>query len=446
MTVGKQSAARASVWRVLIAPWGLVHRPSRAAACMVSGSRGAFWLSFGFGLLVLAGTVVVLAMWSETVEATRGEGGRILHERSFSEVWRDWHTGEAFGRAEAIGFYVSVLVFAAAAFAAWLLLPDVHQAGSVGRSYRRAFCVVASGVGLLAGITVGMGTAIVGLLNLQERAWGRTDEVEFSIFIACVACTLALVAWLGWAVTGVAGPGGEPDPSPRCEGCGYDLTHRPASGLCSECGLELDVSLTPGARRTGCLWENRRSAGNWLASSLELIVRPRKFYGRLKLRTDASASRLFAQGHYFLIGLCAAAWVRCMLIVEPGSGMETYMVPLMMLFLIPLVGWGLHRMIGSLAVSWCLARGQLDHARWARKVIAYEVVYLWVFCLYSAALISSFVLWDDWMTSGLGGLFGRWILGMPIEVAVVFLGNGVTGLLWFWRYRLAVRTVRWSNF
>ncbi len=446
MTVGEQSAERASVWRVLIAPWVLMHRPSRAAACMVSGSRGAFWLSFGMGLLVLAGTVVVLAMWGDTVEGTWGEGGRILNERSFSEVWRDWHSGEAFDSAGVLGFFVVVLVSAAAAFAAWLFLPDVHQGGSVWRSYRRAFCAVASGTGLLAGLTIGEGIVIVVLSNLQERAWGRTDEVVFSIFITCVASILALVAWLGRAVVGVVGPASEPDSSPRCEGCGYDLTHRPASGLCSECGLDLDVSLTPGARRTGCLWEDRRSGGNWLASSVELIVRPRNFYGRLKLRTDASASRLFAQWHYLLIGLCGAAWILGLMIVKPAAPGALCMVPLMMLFVIPLVGWALHRVIGSLAVSWCLARGQLDHVRWARKVIAYEAAYLWVFCLYSAALISSFVLWDDWITSGLGGLFGRWILGMPIEVAVVFLGNGVIGLLWFWRYRMAVRAVRWSNF
>ncbi|MCH7813744.1 MAG: hypothetical protein IID40_06950 [Planctomycetes bacterium] len=119
-----------------------------------------------------------------------------------------------------------------------------------------------------------------------------------------------------------------------------------------------------------------------------------------------------------------------------------------MLFLIPLVGWGVHRIIAALAISWWVACGLLADVGWARKVVAYEATYLWTFCGFSGLLFSSFAVLDDgnWISRLIGSEFFSELLGMQAEPAVILLGNLALCVVWLWRYRLIIRVIRYNNF
>jgi hypothetical protein len=155
---------------------------------------------------------------------------------------------------------------------------------------------------------------------------------------------------------------------------------------------------------------------------------------------------VFARWHTLTIGLGAAVWVFILMIALGAPGELIYFVPCGAAFVVPLVGWGLHRTIGALVASWWVARGMLPDARWAKKVIAYETAYLWVLCLYNGLFITSFVAYDDWISRSLSPIVQLRPGGAMLEVAVLFFGSGALCLGWFWRYGVAARAIRWSNF
>jgi len=113
------------------------------------------------------------------------------------------------------------------------------------------------------------------------------------------------------------------------------------------------------------------------------------------------------------------------------------------LVLLGLAGcWFGCRLIAAAAVSVWMARQALPDYRWAAKVVVYESVFLWVFCGFWGTLVSSFILFEEWISR---------LLGLPRfagvgEVLTLFGGTGVLGLWWLIRYHVALRAIRWSNF
>jgi hypothetical protein len=89
-----------------------------------------------------------------------------------------------------------------------------------------------------------------------------------------------------------------------------------------------------------------------------------------------------------------------------------------------------------------------DYA-WAAKVVAYESAFLWVVCCLWGILVGSFILAEDWITQLIRHLIDpsfRLPLRTPVEVVVLLFGTAALGVLWLWRYRTALRAIRWSNF
>ena len=55
---------------------------------------------------------------------------------------------------------------------------------------------------------------------------------------------------------------------PRCEWCGYNLTHVPETGKCPECGTAVALSLRSDLRRTGVAWERKEGPDHWLPTRI----------------------------------------------------------------------------------------------------------------------------------------------------------------------------------
>ena len=437
-------------FKVLAAPW-LILSPSRAARDMTGGSRWAFWVSFGLGLLLLALVIVWLAMWSETVTSEwGGDGERKVHESSVAEVWRDWHGAGWIGPAELITAGVGWGLPLLAAVTAWLYLPNVHRGGSVWRSFKRSYGAVASGVGLL--VVVGLAMVwhfVVMTSNVVERVVGRADpssgaKLEFIVVAYSLGGLCLLLYWLGRATAAVAGPVVAVELPPRCEGCGYDLTHRPADDRCTECGMSITASLTAGLRRSGCDWQARQSYATWLSTSVAVVFSPTKFYQTLLLRRPDRESRWFAVWHYPAICGLAAAWFVWLVVFVAG-------LPPGLVLLGPafsaLAGWCVHRLVGAAMTSWAVVRGAVPDVTWAARVMAYETAFLWVFCVYNGLLLTSFFIYGDWISDHVftpivvGNQFGS-----PAEPLAVLFGNATIIAVWMRRYVVAFRCVRWSNY
>jgi hypothetical protein len=421
---------------------------------MTGGSRFAWLVGFAIGGVCMAAVLVFLQMWAATVERMWGrpiatQPSNTGH--SFAEVWHRWHPeGAAFGEAELSALLVLLILPVAAGFAAWLLLPDVHRGDSVWKSYRRAFQGVASGVGLLAFLTAAAGSLLVTAVNAEKRGAFNGDFYFPLTMLVMLGSACLLVSWLSLAVGSLAAPMPGVDIPLRCEGCGYDLTHQSANGRCSECGLELASSLTSGARRPGCVWEAKSDFANWLRTSFYIVISPQRFYERLKLRTPPGPSQAFARRQLLVIGLCAAMWMFLMVFEESSvrGRSSMFYVPLLVALAASLMGWGLHRFVSAIATSWWMVNRAVPDMAWARKVIAYETSYLWVFCLYNGVWMTSLMMYDTWLTDVLAATVrGRiHFLGLPPEAAAILFGNIALILAWLWRYHIAGRAIRWSNY
>lgn len=442
------SSGAPSLRQVFTAPW-IISQPDRAAVRMADGARLDFWLSFGSGILALAVLGVWLVMWDEAAGYTwwtsdMGYRSRQTYERSFGEVWQAWHVDRYVGPAELIFLSVVFAMPVATAIGAWLFLPNVHRRGRGWASYKRAYRAVASGIGLLVALTAAVGVPMVAMINWDEKGGNLEPEHVVPLVIFCLVCTCLLMYWLNRAARAVAERDVLIELPPRCEGCGYDLTHKPGDERCPECGLDTTQSLTPGVRRPGCEWQDCQEPAVWLSTTIAVIFSPTRFFGSLKLRLPTKEADRFALWTYVAIGIyaaCVCLLIFTIVLARLGGAPEVFacFLPFLFFLLVPLICWSVHRIVGAVVTSWFIVRQVLPDARWARAVMAYETAYLWVFCLYSSGLLISFALFDTWVRRV------AWMFRLD-EPVVIFLGNCLLGLLWFLRYGIAYRNIRWSNY
>lgn len=368
--------------------------------------------------------------------------------RSFAEVWNDAHAYGSFGELELCFFVANALVLGGAIFSAWLLFPVVYGGGAAWSAYSRSFKAVGSGFGFLWSLTLAMGGLLVLMKNADEAgerfSWTLFDTA-FPVILLFASAGL-LVAWLSAAARGVASTHVEHEHPPRCEGCGYDLTELAMDARCPECGLGVAKSLVD-SPRLGCAWQRRCEPGTWLQSACSVIMRPSAFFSHLKVRDHADISRRFARMNFPLIGVGAAAWFFLMIAsFDSHPGDDLLIFPMVTLVLCPLLAWIVHRFIGAMSVAWWIFHAALPDGRWAETVIRYESAFLWVFCVANGCLLTTYIAWGEWI-SDLQRKHGiTWILGLPPEVLAVLLLNLALCCLWLYRYHVAAKAVRWSNF
>lgn len=460
---GVSSPPPSAGYAVLVGAFFHIFSPAKAARRAVNSSPWGFFVFFAGGLLLYGGTVTCLLMWDLTVERTwapppitsTGPTSRPIYTPpttrtiSFAEVWQEAHAGGTIGDLEFFFLGACALAFGAAVFSAWLLLPVVYGGGSGWAAFRRTFRAVASGFGVLWSLTILIGGLIVLSNNLSDSAgFVLSRDIIDPYFLAILFFGSAgsLVYWLNAAARGVAQAPSDEDQPPRCESCGYDLTDLPMEARCPECGMIVAKSLVDTPRR-GCAWQLVRSPGAWLQTVSHVAIRPADFYNRLRLRDDVDATRRFARAGYPLIGMCAAVWFFLMFVLYERHDTDAMLyIPLVALLLFPILSWMVHRFIGAMAASWWIVHGILPDSRWGETVIRYESAFLWAFCAFDGILLTSYWAWGKWI-SRLARDFGmNWISGISAEILAILVLNGSLCCLWLYRYHIAAKAVRWSNF
>jgi hypothetical protein len=410
---------------------------------------------------LIVATIVATAVGDRTFELMSQDGtgdfATVSSNNALAIAWQNLYGSHLLDGIGRLFLWVPFAITAYAALAAWTHLIDIHRSGSIAPSIAVTsrvasaslwpvfFCVLAL---CLAGI-------------VTSRYWLQHPEMNKTIGPPPWALVimpgiplsgLLTAAWVRSALQGAIPASTPPAAPPRCEGCGYDLTHRPTNGLCPECGLSMDSSLGLSGRRPGSRWEISSSKRSWLRTIVDIIIDPRGFYSRLQLRTPVCPVQRFAGTQFALIGVGAWAWLVLVFYVSSrrlaGFGAVLFF-PIAAALWAAFVGWGLHRLIGGLVFSDWLRKKALPDFSWARKVFLYESAYLWVFCLFNGLFFSSIFLSNGpWLTN----LTTRWlghrlyVLGIPPEQFVTLTGNALLCLLWIRRYYVALATIRWSNF
>jgi hypothetical protein len=453
---------------------------ARLAVGMIRPLVRARWLTFVvaglLSLLMWVATWIILALWTGTLveewspvvaassapaSAAFESGSYVLRERTFAETWSGWHQDAAmgwFGIAELIAVLIAAGTIVLLALAALLNLPLVHATGHVGRSYGRSFRAATSLLWPATLLTLVAGSLLVPRILASRHVveWPSAAFVPPRVVLAIsVFYSLPLlVVWLRCAAA--AGRSTEPadDEPPRCEYCGYDLTHQPEERRCPECGSAIDDSLDEARSRPGSRWAAKATRRSWWADSAVLLLRPQAFYRRLKLRTPPHAEHRFAFWSYIGLSCAALVWAYAMM----AYVFVNYAPPSRWEFPAIVVGgigatltgvcgcWLGHRVLAALVfVLWIAHRGLADF-RYAAKVVACESVFLWVFCGYWGVLATSFALDPLWLTR----LTAYLIVYSPprgaVENLAILGGTLVLATVWCMRYRAAYAAIRWSNY
>lgn len=453
-------------WLAFASPLAGVINPRLSSAWMLAAPTWAFCLSCVAHLALLAAGIVAVFMWDAMYRdrpfdppgwnAPDRSGYTVVHfdsasdpcliPRSWDDVWRYYHANGAFGPIEFIFLSTFAVALLLALFAAWMFLPHAYRGGSFARCLCAVFRAVASCAGLL--IVLAFGVFVLGFLarriDFALPGGRRGGPLVVAVVFACLSL---IIFWIVRAVDAIQLP--RPSklaPPPRCEQCGYDLTHRPADGRCTECGLAIQLSLTPGAIRREQNWEKIGGNSFSLDRISAIVLRPSEFYRTALIRTSDDDARRFARRLYITIAVCAALWnfSMFMLVAPIRDANVAFILSAMMLFIVPLVGWFVQRVVAAIVVTWWAYNSLLDDFRWARKVIAYETAYLWVFCLFNGVAISVAIMGRTPAWASGSAYFG--IVWLPIGIGLFLLGNLALIASWFWRYRLAGRAIRWNNF
>lgn len=455
---------RPNLLRVLVAPWVGVVAPRRAAATLAAASLWLVLPAFALVALVGAGVFLGAVLWGSAFEWVElGDPNSPMGSRyapqpiPVAQVWEDMHASGPVSPAELIGIGVFCGFHALMLVAAWLFWPMVHVSGSVVDSLRRSVAAAAAGCGMFCLLLAGAAWFTSWHVRVANLSSGSSLEkylfpLQFTIVLLV---PLSMIVWLGR--TSRAARGDPPAaPPPRCEGCGYDLTHQPESGRCSECGYSVARSLTEGEHRPGVPWQSRDAGAlaAWFSTLIELLARPRAFYSRLRVRDREDDARRFARMNFVLLALCFPPWL-LFVMVSPGSELrDPDVLRNWFMGVIPgtlgvlLAAWCAHRSASALAGSGWMLRGLLLDGRWGAQVIAYESGTAWVFALYNGLLVGSFVFAQTWISDLVFDNARTAIraFGMPLEPLAV-LGGSLLIYGWtIYRFRIAIHAVRWNNF
>ena len=469
-------AEKAVAWAWLLPVWAL-WRPAAAGRLASARSR---WGAIGLlvaGLVALAAVVVGLEIYNETrdyIWVPAGEGEELIGpstgywntngrweevHRTPWEVWVHWRETAWLGwitMAEVTLVMTFALGVSALLGLAWLNWPLVHRGGRLWASYWRSWRV---GLAWLWPVTWCMllwGTLyvkgeITDFPQWFEDVTGGRDYWVW-LHVPFVAFAVYLVVWLRLAVRGLERAGDvvedEADErTPLCEGCGYNLTHLSEGGRCTECGLDLQESLDPERRRRGVPWARRRGALTWLETVWMVLVRPRSFYSRLRVRVPVDSDSGFAVRTYVLLGLMALLWGVLVTLAgcavhneEPPWQWDPDVIPAMVMVAVwwsASCWWGA-RGLAALMFTWWAVRKRLPGARGVGRMIMYESAFLWVFSGGWGLLVMGLVVGADMI----GPVVWMWTL---VEGAVFFLMIGLL-VMWVWRFGVARRAIQWANF
>lgn len=246
---------------------------------------------------------------------------------------------------------------------------------------------------------------------------------------------------------------------PICEICGYDLTHWPEGGRCSECGWELPTGAPAQADAEGFSPDGEMQAQSRPSGALSAAIvdychqcmAPAAYYREMPL--DAPEGRLAraATLHLVLIALLAPIFFFVGFALRGEIRLHHLDADdVAACFAIGIssasAGWVTHRAVMLLTFTWWIWQKSFPDFDRARRLYLLEFSYLWLFCAYSGLIFATFFLFGfNWMSDSLGQKLLRLAPGHVIEPWVLLGGNGVLILVWLFRLSRAAGVLRFRN-
>lgn len=360
-------------------------------------------------------------------------------------------------------FNIGVVSFVTVSSCIWAILwfPDLHRAGPMLRTVSRVVRMVSCTPWLLSLYVLAAGsvTVIIETISLRPGSLIPTlgppaTAIGLLPSVILSFATFILLSSRAVRLIGDILPPPE-DRTPLCEGCGYDLSHVSAQGVCTECGKPLAESLELDAVRPGSRWEARDKFSTWLHTSYAVLADPSRFYRSLKLRTSIESGLRFAGRHFAFMALGGGLWVLvvCLAMVYQNrpplyAGLfRVIFVTTLWSVAVPCIGWVLHRAVFFISTLFWFIFGAIPDARWSIKVRAFESAYLWWFCGFNGIWFSLLMYGPQWMQtiSSVLRMHPVLRLGLPWELLVLLVGNASLILAWILKYRRILRAIRWSN-
>jgi len=443
-------------WATMTAPvYGVVRLP-RAARLL---TRARLWhlpVLMLLCVLVQVALCLFMALWEDTIRfgQTVGTTGGVWPSadthvsRSLGDVWDEWKSQGTRNPAIKISIGVAVAAMAGVLVAIAFFWPRVHRHGRLLPTLRRTYAAVLASVGSAWVLTAVIYTVYIQVDHWRKRGgWSRIYGLreEHVAVIGILSSIVLMLFTLGRAVRAVSDGVFDPELPPQCEGCGYDLTHRPESGVCPECGLSVDKSLTPGLRRRPSDYDESPTLPDALITSVRVLFNSSAFHTGLTVRGGPMRDAAFRARHHAAMFCGAIVWM----ILLVGSTLnywdwEDCVGILAASLAATIAGWALLHAVGSIVCLIWVVRWTLPDLRWGVRVLNYEAVYLWVFCLFNGSMITSFVMFDDWI----GDALGRWnyATGLPTAMLAIMLPNLVLIGVWMVRLFRGGRAVQWANF
>ncbi len=452
---------------VLCAPIVGVFRVSRATALLTrAGPIQLALLLLGY-MAIEASLCVTMAVWDDTlrydysnpttqmgvrrISATQPwwGGNWQVESRSMPEVWGEWEARGRRNPAPPIFMGVGCAVLASVLVCIALFWPRVHRHGRLSPTLRRTYAAVLASCGRAIVFTTIVFTAYVLLRHWRMRNGLRWEPGLEEGHLAVVGIQLSLIGMLATisrAVRAACDANYAADPPPQCEGCGYDLTHRPESGVCPECGLSVDRSLEQGMGRRPAEFERDPSLVEGISTSVDALFSPAMFYRRLAMRMEPQRDANFRLRHHVTMFCCAIVWMVILISTSMhGSwGWDETAGMIAGSLGATIAGWLLLHALGAVACLVWVVKRTLPDLRRGVRVVNFEVVFLWLFCLFNGMMITSFIWFDDWI-GVLLGTFNR-PTGLPHAVLAMFIPNVILMGYWFMRLLRNGRAVQWANY
>jgi hypothetical protein len=231
-----------------------------------------------------------------------------------------------------------------------------------------------------------------------------------------------------------------------CEACGYTLNGLPTTSNCPECGAPIAAStIDSGRGLTG--FEQRPGGSSFAATTLAVLLRPRRFYRALATRHSHPAAEWFAQRHRliasFLFSSAAigyALWLESMRRRPRIGGADWFGVSLLVLVL----AIGLYFFMGWITrlATWL---SSMEGAYWGMR-LPYDVVKR---CLqYHTAAYLPIGILANLLVWGYRWLLETGVLLATTGVAFAYTLSAavvVSAAYLFQMYMVAMRNTRYAN-
>ncbi len=435
-------------WKVLSAPWVGVVSPSWACSTL-DGARTTTIVILAFILAAVWSFVGFLStLFWFGIERKLVDGKTQIVIRSIGDVWYGWQLEGWFGTGGHVGLVcVTVFVVVMLVVAAMHVVSIHRTSGFQGLlcSYGRSIRAVLAIGGWVVILSAVLGN-FVGIARHQFMIVLPKEPSLAMVLAWVVAATSACFLTLRMSrCTALLRDRISPTLPPRCETCGYDLSHTDMNGRCQECGDPCTHSIGRNRIRQGWAWQSKPTAWRWMVTTFHVVFGPTHFYSRLSVRRDSDEHVLFGRIHLFVIAMMAATWIFCMLSFADGSSQTTVTVVSLVVFLVPIFGWLTHRVVMMACTGVLLTTNPPEDFRWAWVAMCYETAFLWCFCAVGGCFITGGVLSREFREIVRSVAAYLPVIAPPPDLILLLMLELLLAVVWIWRMNRVVAAIRFNN-